>query len=216
MFKNSIDIFNGILTELNKEFNASFEVWDYEYFLNKAIYEWIKLKYAEYETTQKRTDDLQLITQRNIELKVQTENTVILPQDYLYLLGVRGTVQGKTKCDDSKLVKEFYKMTSDLKGYANYYAQFKNWYEVSQDTLHIIPEKDSTIKDIFIEYISKPQVQSIDIEDRNNVKNNLIYLLSKEYICLEIIKITTTLFLESIEQPRTQGHLQLNNQFLTN
>jgi hypothetical protein len=216
MFKNSIDLFNGVLTELNKEFNASFEVWDYEYFLNKAIYEWIKLKYTEYETTQKRTDDLQLITQRNVNVKIQNDNIVILPQDYLFLLGVRGNIQGRTKCEDGGIIKEIYKMTSDLKGYTNYYHQLKNWYEVSQDKLYLTPERGSTIKDIYIEYISKPEVQSIDIDNVGSPKNNLIYLLSKEYICLEIIKIITTLFLESIEQPRTQGHLQLNNQYLTN
>lgn len=216
MFKNSIDIYNAVLTELNKEFNASFETWDYVYFLNKAIYEWIKLKYTEYETTQKRTDDLQLITKRNVLLTLQKENSVSLPQDYLFLLGVRAKVLGKTKCADGDIVKEVYKMTSDRKGYVDYYAQLKNWYEISQDIITIIPERNTTVKEILIEYINEPEKQDIDIDDEDSVKNNLIYLLSKPYIAIEIIKLTSTMFLESIEQQRTQGHLQLNNQFLGN
>lgn len=216
MFKNSIDIYNAVLTELNKEFNASFETWDYVYFLNKAIYEWVKLKYAEYETTQKRTDDLQLITKRNVLLNLQQDNTTSLPQDYLFLLGVRAKVNGKTKCADGNIIKEVYKMTSDRKGYADYYAQLKNWYEISQDNITIIPEKNTVVNEIFIEYVNKPEYQDIDIDDENNAKNNLIYLLSKTYIAIEIVKLTATMFLESIEQQRTQGHLQLNNQFLGN
>lgn len=218
MFKNSIDIYNAVLVELNKEFNASFETWDYTYYLNKAIYEWIKLKYKEYETTQKRTDDLQVITKRNYKIEVNNELQSILPQDYLFLLGVRAEVLGITKCDESPTIKECYKMTSDRKGYedSNYYAKLRNWYEISKFTLHIIPQRGSTIKNIYIEYIQKPENQSINIDDVNSIDNNLITLLNIEYIAIEIIKLTSTLFLESIEQQRTQGHLQLNNQFLTN
>lgn len=217
MLNNSIDIYNGVLAELNKEYNASFETWDYVFFLNKAVYEWVKLKYKEYETTQKRTDDLQVITNRNTLLQLDKLRAT-LPSNYLFLLGVRAEVKGKTKCEDAGIVKECYKMTSDRKGYelSNYYGQLKNWYEITKDAIYLIPEKNTTIDNIYIEYIEKPDAQNIDIDNPSSTQNNLIPLLQKEYIAIEIIKLTASMFLESIEQQRTQGHIQLNNQLLTN
>jgi hypothetical protein len=217
MFQNSIDIYNAILTELNKEYNASFEVWDYNYFLNKAISEWVKRKYAEYETTQKRTDDLQLITKRNHKLNI-VDNISPLPSDYLFLLGVRGEIEGKTKCTDGFLIKEIYKTTSDLKGYSdsNYYAKLKSWYEITHNTINIIPEKNTKIKTIYIEYIETPLTQGLDLDNVTSPTNNLITLLTKDYIALEIIKLCASMFLENIEQQRTQGHLQLNEQVMIN
>ena len=217
MFKNSIDIFYGVLTELNKEYNASFETWDYLYFMNKAILEWVKKKHADYETTQKRTDDLQLMTERNHSL-VLTNNSTSLPSDYLFLLGVRAKVEGKTKCEGRAIIKEVYKMTSDRKGYedSNYYARLKSWYEVTHNKINIIPEQNTKVGEIYIEYIQHPQYQDIDLDDSQSSKNNLISLFSIDYIAIEIIKLCASIFLESIEQQRTQGHIQLNEQILVN
>jgi len=217
LIKDSVDVYNAVLVELNKEYNASFETWDYLFYLNKAVYEWVKLKYKEYETTQKRTDDLQLITNRNYPVELQFL-TGALPANYLFLLGVRAEVKGKKKCEEGGNIKECYKMTSDRKGYedSNYYGKLKNWYEVSKDKITMIPEKDATIDTILIEYLEKPLTQGLDIDNVSSPSNVLITLLEKEYIAIEIIKITALMFLESIEQQRTQGHLQLNNQFLTN
>ena len=217
MFKNSIDVYNSVLTELNKEFNASFETWDYTYYINKAILEWVKKKYSEYELTQKRTDDLQLITVRNHKLKV-VDNKTILPTDYMFLLGVRAEVAGITKCEDGGLIKECYKMTSDRKGYedSNFYAKLKTWYELSKNALYVIPQKNTVIPNIYIEYIEHPAYQDIDIDNITSPKNNLISLFTIEYIAIEIIKFCASMFLESIEQQRTQGHIQMNEQLMVN
>ena len=217
LFKNSVDVYYAVLTEINKEFNASFETWDYTYFINKSIYEWIKLKYDEYELTQKRTDDLQLITQRNFELPLFNLSTQ-LPSDYLFLLGVRAEVLGITKCDSNGIIKEVYKITSDRKGYedSNYYGKLKSWYEISHNTLYIIPQKNTDIQKVFIEYIQKPTYQDLNIDNVDSDKNSLNILFSKEYIAIEIIKLCASLFLETIEQQRFNQHLQLNQQILKN
>ena len=216
MFKNSIDIYNAVLVELNKEFNPSFETWDYTYFINKAILEWIKRKYNEYELTQKRTDDLQLITIRNFDLQL-IDNISTLPNDYLFLLGVRAKTLSN-KCEDKPVIKECYKMTSDRKGYedSNYYAKFKTWYELSRNKIYIIPEKGKKINEILIEYIAKPEYQNIDLDNYFSLQNTVNILFTIEYIAIEIIKLCASMFLENIEQPRTQGHIQINEQLMIN
>ena len=109
-------------------------------------------------------------------------------------------------------------MTSDRKGYedSNFYAKLKTWYELSKNTLYIIPQKNTVIPNIYIEYIETPAYQDIDIDNITSPKNNLISLFTIEYIAIEIIKFCASMFLESIEQQRTQGHIQMNEQLMVN
>ena len=74
----------------------------------------------------------------------------------------------------------------------------------------------SSKKNIYIEYIETPAYQDIDIDNITSPKNNLISLFTIEYIAIEIIKFCASMFLESIEQQRTQGHIQMNEQLMVN
>lgn len=65
------EVYENILRELNKTNSPSLHLEDYNYFMNKAITEYINTRYNIYDTSQQTTDDLQVLTS-TVNIKTKT------------------------------------------------------------------------------------------------------------------------------------------------
>lgn len=80
-------LYEALLIELNKVEAPSLLLEDYNYFLNKAIHEYINRRYTLYDTSQQTTDDLQVLTDSVTFNGDEIDNdTVQLPSNYFHLL----------------------------------------------------------------------------------------------------------------------------------
>lgn len=106
-------LFENVLVELNKRKAPSLILEDFNYFINKAIQQYINSRYNIYETTQQSIDDLGVIRATSILTPVINTNSdflasnllnkvyeVNLPDDYLHILNcvVEYSVLSANKC----------------------------------------------------------------------------------------------------------------------
>lgn len=130
-------VYENLLTELSKVSSPSILLQDFNYFVNRAIIQYINKRYTIYDTSQQTTDDLRVLKATAIlkpeVLKLQLENKndldisklfegvyeVNLPLDYLHILNctcVYRTSNG-LKCFNGGEIVEFSatKLTADSK-----------------------------------------------------------------------------------------------------
>ena len=112
------ELYEYALIELNKLEAPSLLLEDYNYFINKAIQQYINLVYAKFEIDQQSTDDLRVLkaTQplkpRRVDTKVyggygsNYENIweVELPPDYYHILNCLVVFKVKKKWGTGKYV----------------------------------------------------------------------------------------------------------------
>jgi hypothetical protein len=110
-------LFESVLVELNKKEAPSLLLEDYNYFINKAISQYVNKIYNSYDINQQRTDDLRVLkssailtpylpasgsSYMNSDL-LKNIYTVVLPDDYLHILNciVEYEVKENYKCYDA-------------------------------------------------------------------------------------------------------------------
>ena len=78
------DLYDAALIEINKLEAPSMLLEDYNYFINKAIQQYINKVYNRYEINQQATDDLlSLRSSSSPEITADTKDyTAVLPDDY--------------------------------------------------------------------------------------------------------------------------------------
>ena len=133
-------IYEGVLTEMNKVQAPSMLLEDFNYFVNKAVNQYINKKYNVYDVNQQSTDDLRVLKATMI-LKVKkttkygstaegnvTDSSSMfgatyeayLPEDYLHLLNCicNFKVKKQFKCYDPGTYVQFgaTRLTADLWG----------------------------------------------------------------------------------------------------
>lgn len=133
-------VYEGVLTEMNKVQAPSMLLEDFNYFINKAVNQYINKKYNVYDVNQQSTDDLRVLKATMI-LNVQrtdkyghhdsgdvTSATSLygatyeayLPQDYLHMLNCicNYHVKKQFKCYDQGTYVQFgaTRLTADLWG----------------------------------------------------------------------------------------------------
>lgn len=118
-----LDLYKNALIEINKLEAPSMLLEDYNYFINKAIQQYVNKVYNRYDTTQQTTDDLSAL-KRTAILNIQESESYMamerkfyycdLPSDYLHILNcivtfdnVADDNEAKKKCnkDDFELNK---------------------------------------------------------------------------------------------------------------
>lgn len=118
-----LDLYKNALIEINKLEAPSMLLEDYNYFINKAIQQYVNKVYNRYDTTQQTTDDLSAL-KRTAILNIQESESYVamerkfyycdLPVDYLHILNCIVTFdniaddnEAKKKCnkDDFELNK---------------------------------------------------------------------------------------------------------------
>ena len=103
-----LDLYDAALIEQNKQEAPTLNIEEYNYWINKAIIQYINLTYARFDLNQQASDDLRWL-QRSVELDIVKSNKMIhpmeeanyicvLPKDYLHILNC--TVHFSAKCGD--------------------------------------------------------------------------------------------------------------------
>ena len=134
-------LWEATLIELNKVQAPSLLLEDYNYFINKSIYQYINKRYNIYDINQQTTDDLRVlkgtaklavsssITNSNADSLYGSGYQFDLPQDYLHMLNCicEFSVEKPFKCYDSGTTVHFKatRLTADLYGEVlnNYYMR---------------------------------------------------------------------------------------------
>ena len=110
-----------LLIELSKVEAPTMLLSDFNYFINKAINQYINKRYSIYDVTQQTTDDLRVL--KSTDRLIPSENKslygdqVILPTDYLHILNCicEYTIKGNQGCfkDQDKVQYAAKKITAD-------------------------------------------------------------------------------------------------------
>ena len=133
-------LWEATLIELNKVQAPSLLLEDYNYFINKAIYQYINKRYNIYDINQQTTDDLRVLkgtaklsvssdTNANTDSLYGSGYQFDLPQDYLHMLNCicEFQVEKPFKCYDAGTTVHFKatRLTADLYGEVlnNYYMR---------------------------------------------------------------------------------------------
>lgn len=158
------EIFEYALIELNKVEAPSLLLEDYNYFLNKAIHQYVNKVYNFYDMNQQKTDDLRTLKSTAFLPVVKSSEysnfgdaiyNVILPDDYLHCLNcvVMYNVQENFKCYDKNTKVQFgaRRLTADMFGQIinNYYMRpmYKRPYYFINNT----PQEGSVNDEIVME-----------------------------------------------------------------
>lgn len=148
-------VFEYALIEMNKVQAPSLLLEDYNYFINKAIINYIDKRYNIYDVNQQTTDDLRVLkgtavltdlTSRGAESKLHGATySATLPQDYFHILNciVEYTVAKDFKCYTASepVFMPAKRLTSDMYGQIinNYYMRptYKNPYYFIHNSTNI-------------------------------------------------------------------------------
>lgn len=105
------DAFENCLVELNKVQAPSLLLDDFVYLFNKAVQQYINIRYNLFETKQQLTDDLRVLLVTHIHGLGTPEKgsfdgyTMDLPVDYQHMLNCICTFsQGNAKCDKNRTI----------------------------------------------------------------------------------------------------------------
>ena len=153
------DLYDAALIEINKLEAPSMLLEDYNYFINKAIQQYINKTYNRYEINQQATDDLRALKVTTSLILNEFKNTgipnesgyhfAVLPKDYLHMLNC--VVKFDKSNDDSnkKCVNSEYdmsntfvarKLTSDIYPTIINNAYFKPSYKTPYYTITSLSE----------------------------------------------------------------------------
>ena len=124
------EVFEYTLVELDKVASPTMLLSDFNYFLNKAIYQYQNKKYNLFEISQQNSDDLRTL-KATATLPIQYKHQkyiCILPEDYLHMLNCTLFFEKNYNCNCSDETSKFsqvsaVRLTADMKGgiYSNYY-----------------------------------------------------------------------------------------------
>lgn len=204
------DIYEAVLIEQNKIQAPSLKLYEFNYFLNKAIQQVINKKYNFCEVNQQITDDL-LPLIKHTEFTRLANNIVDLPEDYWHLLNCICTF-GKENCGNYKI--SAIKATSNAWGEIinNYYnrpSSNKPYFKILGNQL-IIESGDSLPIMVELEYLKIPTTYELTEDHMYEVDNDSSAKVDfPEYMIREIINELIYLALERVSDPRIQTNPQI-------
>lgn len=233
------EIFEYALIELNKVEAPSLLLEDYNYFINKAVYQYVNKMYNLYDLNQQKTDDLRVLKATSIiEAAPVTEPGAFgeriykfnLPNDYLHLLNciVQYTVKKTFKCYEASDLINFgaRRLTADMYSQIinNYYMRpmYKRPYyflnnvtpeDSSNVTLEIRYGKDDkvfTLKSILVDYLKTPTKINLTQDQVDQTEDTSQVLEFPDYVCQEIINELVKLLMENASDPRLQSNIPVN------
>lgn len=197
-------LFEYALIELNKVQAPSLLLEDYNYFINKAVNQYINKVYNLYEINQQKSDDLRVLKASAVltpSLQTiypeqsagvgnplfKTTYEVDLPDDYLHILNcvVEYTVASRFKCYDAGTQVHFgaKRLTSDMFSQIinNYYMRpsYKNpyFYINNVTTVHTYPTESTSESDSVV-YPTNENVERVEENrygNRSKVRMELRY-----------------------------------------
>lgn len=171
----ALEVYQRAVIDLDKYDTPTFEIVDFNRYAEKAIYEYINEKYLEFETLQKRTDDLRQFIVFN-QYITNDLPYIDLPDDYLRMLKVEYRID-RGGCE----VEQWFtakKTTADKLGYSetNYYwrPSLRNpQYQIIGNRIYFrVGEGNHVyIREVRLEYIAVPVLYTIDEADMTVYSN---------------------------------------------
>lgn len=234
---NLLKVYEYILGELNKREAPSILLEDFNYFLNKAIQQYVNKIYNIFELSQQQTDDLRTLKKEGVLDLVG--GVASLPEDYRHMLSciVNYEVQSNFKCFSVGDTVSYGagRMTTDMQTLIrqNHYFKptyFRPYYYITRDKIIIYADKQDIFepKTIKIEYLGKPTVLTLTQDDLDldpysdelpvfgNIigidtsTNESIYAEYPDYVQYEIINELVKLVMENASDQRIQTHIGVN------
>lgn len=221
-----LEVYEALLIELSRVEAPNILLEDFNYYLNKAINQYVNKKYSNFETTQQSTDDLKfLITKIPLRYDDMDEYfKVTIPDNYLHLLSItcKYTVkEGGYKCftygktfsyPAKKATADSWPMIAQ-----NYYMCPKPerpYYKFSiGNTIEVYcGDLDNLeLTNVTIEYIREPEKVELKLEQLNDPENHKPDTLEfPDYICREIINELISLVMANQADERLAVYPQVN------
>lgn len=231
MYSTARQAYIDILTELVKEEAPTLYLEDYLYFYNKAISEYMKVRYELFEVNQQLTDDMRtwkaLYTSTSGELEINLD-TIGNGEGHKYRHLLNCIVSTTLKRPDVRCLNQKanaetgYKatrMSSDVRAgiIGNEYLQaeyFRPYYSIAGSSLRIdigasLP-KSAKISTIEIEYLRNP-VEVVLTEEQIDAEDDESQVLEfPKDVGEEILKVALKLILERSMNPRLQSNIAVN------
>lgn len=218
-------IYEQLLIELDKVEAPTMLLNDFNYFINKAITQYVNKRYNMCEMNQQLTDDLRVL-KRNLNVNPINSNSELLfelPVDYLHLLNCICIFDITNKCGGT--VTHRYpaiRLTSDISAqiFNNYYnkpSYKRPFWQIKYDltfedsVLNIqcgIDANDLTF--VNIDYLKIPTEIILTTNQIDSIIDNSQTLEFQDYVCYEIINELVKLVLENASDPRLQTHIPVN------
>jgi len=232
MYKTAREVYIDVLTELVKEEAPTFYMEDYNYYFNKAISEYMKLRYELFELTQQFTDDLRFWkesypagTAMETALDDVHAGDDPLDKPYRHLIGctlTATTTRPVIGCDQLANTSKSYKVTrmsTSIKNglLNNVYLEpkfYRPYFDITNNKIRIdvglsLPSWVE-ISNIVIEYLRHPvKVDLLEEEVAADIDESQVLEFTSD-VGDEIVKILIRLLLERGSDPRLEPHVGIN------
>lgn len=219
------EIYEYVLIESHKLNAPNLKLFEFNYYINKAINQVVNKIYNIYDTTQQTSDDLRVLVKNNVEL-IQGK----LPEDYLHLLNCICTFEATDKyknCikegDEIQVVAT--KATSDSWGqilqdaynkpsYKKPYYKIVNGYAAKEpvEVSKLVIEYGKgpfELKSVSIDYLKTPTQMTLTEEQVELIEDKSDQMEFPDYINREIINELVHLVMERANDPRLSTNLQI-------
>jgi hypothetical protein len=202
----------GVKLELDKTDSlelAAFEPEEIDFWLNNAIRRFVKLRYDEFEHTQKRIDDLRTLTKHDADITPYVSDypngySFNLPSDYWFTLSEECKIkvtatevesrQGITECT---LDEYSEKIEDPFSEHILHYQTAKPIRIYNVNSVELVSDGTYIANAYYLTYLKKPDEVSVTSPTDCNLP---------EHTHDEIVKLAANMMLENIEQPRYQTH----------
>lgn len=228
MYNTIRQAYVAILMELLKEESPSLYIEDFLYYYNKAISEYMKLRYEKFEITQQLTDDVRAWKKSFTTDQLVTPVDIIGHEDgysYRHLLSCVVTVKllrPSSKCAQKVGTESSHKvtrMTSTIKAgiINNAYlkaAFYRPYFDILDNVLTIdvgdINPRDLEISNITVEYLKQPENVVLTEEQIRAEQDTSQVLEFAQDVYDEVNKVALKLLLERGSNQRLQSHVAVN------
>lgn len=216
--------YEAVLVELDKTTAPNFLLNDFNYYINKAIQQFVNKKYNLCEINQQVSDDLRVLKVTS-SLTNTNSNKFTLPEDYLHCLNCLCyfKVLKNFGCykENQYLQINAKRFTSDIYSQAinNFYNQpsyrcpYYSIYTQNGDAfieIKFLQNDNITLDNISIDYIKTPKQITLTEMQLDLVEDVSEELEFPDYVCYEILNELVKLFLENSSSPRLQTNMAVN------
>lgn len=236
---NLLKVYEYTLGELNKREAPSILLEDFNYFLNKAIQQYVNKIYNIFELSQQQTDDLRVLKKEGS--LILSGGVTSLPVDYRHMLSciVNYRVQSNFKCFSAGDTVSYGagRMTTDMQTLIrqNHYFKptyFRPYYYITRDSIIIYSDKQTIFNpiNVKIEYLGKPTeliLTQDNLDDPDSYPSQLFGTVTgvsgvtsiiteyPDYVQYEIINELVKLVMENASDQRIQTHIGVNQSIAT-
>lgn len=204
-------VYEAVLTEINKVEAPVMLLEDFNYFYKKAVYQYCNLKYNNAEKDQQALDDLSFLY-----TNLTTEDTgPIVLDNYYHSLGcsvslvVTKAFKNYAVGDIITLPAARYRADFDITRPFYKPSEKRVYYRVKDSVLELfLPSSNMRFSSVSIEYLKLPTIDELTEEELELGESfDLPYT---EYQMLEIINLIVKSLLENATDPRVQTFTPIN------